>query len=142
MSNHSKHKLNNFVTMVIPFSTSVSMFDIQLNSFVRRVEKKDELKALIKSSGAKLNRKGRSRHWRLQGNWQQFEIIIQHAHIKEEPSWQWVIEKLNGYKPKPQMDELVSIVKRNPAITLQKLIAQTDCTLIEARKAFDIAAWE
>ncbi|WP_063374222.1 ribosome recycling factor family protein [Pseudoalteromonas luteoviolacea] len=118
------------------------MFDIQLNSFVRRVEKKDELKALIKSSGAKLNRKGRSRHWRLQGNWQQFEIIIQHAHIKEEPSWQWVIEKLNGYKPKPQMDELVSIVKRNPAITLQKLIAQTDCTLIEARKAFDIAAWE
>ncbi|KZN44194.1 ribosome recycling factor family protein [Pseudoalteromonas luteoviolacea] len=118
------------------------MFDIQLNSFVRRVEQTDELKALIKSSGAKLSRKGRSRNWRLQGNWQQFEVIIQHAHMKDEPSWQWVIEKLSTYKPKPKMEELVSIVRLSPAITLQKLIAQTDCTLVEARKAFDIAAWE
>ncbi|OCQ23110.1 hypothetical protein A7985_03945 [Pseudoalteromonas luteoviolacea] len=118
------------------------MFDIQLNSFVRRVEQTNELKALIKSSGAKLSRKGRSRNWRLQGDWQQFEAIIESAHMKDEPSWQWVIEKLNSYKPKPQMDDLVAIVKSNPVITLQKLIAQTDCTVVEARKAFDIADWE
>ncbi|KPV96186.1 Ribosome recycling factor [Pseudoalteromonas sp. P1-9] len=62
------------------------MLDIQLNSFVRRIDKANELKAQIKSSGAKLSRKGRSRNWRLQGTWPQFQIIIQQAQSFEEPS--------------------------------------------------------
>ncbi|MCF2858310.1 ribosome recycling factor family protein [Pseudoalteromonas sp. SMS1] len=118
------------------------MFDIQLNSFIRRVEQANEFKALIKSSGAQLNRKGRSRHWRLAGNWSQFEFIIHHAQLRDEPSWQWVIAQLSEYKPKPNMADLVAIVRHNPTITLQQLITETDCTLVEARKAFDIVAWE
>ncbi|KZN55543.1 ribosome recycling factor family protein [Pseudoalteromonas luteoviolacea] len=118
------------------------MFDIQLNSFVRRIEQANEFKALIKSSGAQLTRKGRSRNWRLRGTWSQFEFIIYHAQVREEPSWQWVIEQLNNFKPKPNMEDLVTIIKLNPTITLQQLVTKTDCTVAEARKAFDIVAWD
>ena len=118
------------------------MLDIQLNSLVRRIEKANKLKAQIKSSGAKLSRKGRSRNWRLQGTWLQFETIIHQAQLTEEPSWQWVIELLKSHQPKPQMTDLVEIVKNNPNITQQQLISQTDCTLVEARKAFDVVEWE
>lgn len=119
-----------------------TMLDIQLNSFVRRIEKANELKAQIKSSGAKLSRKGRSRHWRLQGDWPQFQNIIQQAQSFEEPSWQWVIETLKSHQPKTQIEDLIEIVKTNPSITQQQLISQTDCTLVEARKAFDMVEWE
>ena len=118
------------------------MLEIQLNSFVRRVEQANELKALIKSSGATLSRKGRSRNWRLQGNWPQFQNIIEQIQLTEEPSWQWVINTLSSCKPKPQITDLVKIVKSNPNITQQQLISQTDCTKVEARKAFDIVEWE
>ena len=119
-----------------------TMLDIQLNSFVRRIEKANEFKAQIKSSGAKLSRKGRSRHWRLQGTWPQFQSIIDQIQLTEEPSWQWVIELLKSHQPKPQMTDLVEIVKNNPNITQQQLISQTDCTLVEVRKAFDVVEWE
>jgi len=119
-----------------------TMLDIQLNSFVRRIKQANELKALIKSSGAKLSRKGRSRHWQLQGTWQHFETIIEQAQLTEEPSWQWVIETLKNYQPKPQLTDLVNIIRNNPNITQQQLISQTDCTLVEARKAFDVVEWE
>ncbi len=117
------------------------MLDIQLNSFVRRIENANELKALIKQSGAKLSRKGRSRHWRLQGTWPQFELIIQQLQQSEQPSWHWVSEVLARCKPKPTIDDLVLIIQHNPTLTLQQLISQTDCTLVEARKAFDIVEW-
>ena len=119
-----------------------TMLDIQLNSFVRRVEQANELKALIKSSGAMLSRKGRSRNWRLQGTWPQFESIYDQIQLTEEPSWQWVIELLKSHQPKPQMTDLVEIVKNNPNITQQQLISQTGCRLVEARKAFDVVEWE
>lgn len=118
------------------------MLDIQLNSFVRRIDKANELKAQIKSSGAQLNRKGRSRHWRLQGDWPQFQNIIQQAQSFEEPSWQWVIETLKSNQPRPLITDLVEIVKNNPNITQQQLISQTNSTLVEARKAFDVVEWE
>lgn len=89
------------------------MLEIQLNSFVRRVEQANELKALITSSGAKLSRKGRSRHWRLQGTWPQFQSIIDQIQLIEEPSWQWVIDTLSSYKPKPQITDLVKISKHH-----------------------------
>ncbi|MCG7550520.1 ribosome recycling factor family protein [Pseudoalteromonas sp. Of7M-16] len=133
---------DNFDTLLVRFPTHVRMLDIQLNSFVRRVERADKLKALIKSSGAQLNRKGRSRHWRIQGDWSQLELIIQQIQQYDEPSWQWIVEKLRCHKPKSSLEGLVSIVKHNPTITLQQLIAQTDCTLVEARKAFDEVAWD
>lgn len=118
------------------------MLDIQLNSFVRRINQANQLKTLIKSTGATITRKGRSRNWLLQGDWPQLKSIIEQAQLIDEPSWQWVIKTLQSYQPKPQMAELVDIIKNNPSITLQQLISQTDCTLVEARKAFDVVEWE
>ncbi|KZN60233.1 hypothetical protein N473_24955 [Pseudoalteromonas luteoviolacea CPMOR-1] len=117
------------------------MYEIQLNSFVRRIEQAHSLKAIIKSSGAHLSRIGRSRNWRIRGSRSQFEFIIEHAQQHEESSWRWVIENLINTFPKPDLAELVNMVRNNPAITHQQLIAETECTLVEARKAFDIA-WE
>ena len=118
------------------------MLDIQLNSFVRRINQANELKALVTSSGARLSRKGRSRNWRLQGEWSQFECIIHKAQLHDEPTWQWIIEALKKHKPISSPQDLVAIAKSNPSITLAQLIEQTDCTLVEARKALDVAAWD
>ncbi|ATD00678.1 MULTISPECIES: ribosome recycling factor family protein [Pseudoalteromonas] len=121
---------------------TVNMLEIQLNSFVRRIAQANELKALIKASGAKLTRKGRSRNWRLQGDWPQFALIIELAETQNEPSWLWVITQLKSVKPKASASELIEIVRRNPTITLTQLMAKTDCTLLEGRQALDSLAFD
>ncbi|AOT10649.1 ribosome recycling factor family protein [Pseudoalteromonas luteoviolacea] len=118
------------------------MLDIQLNSFVRRIEQAHALKEIMKSSGAQLSRVGRSRNWRLKGCQSQFEYIVACAQQQNEASWLWVIETLTKQIPKPELAELVNIVRQNPTMTQQQLITQTQCTLVEARKVFDIAEWE
>ncbi|MCF6455870.1 ribosome recycling factor family protein [Pseudoalteromonas sp. MMG024] len=118
------------------------MLEIQLNSFVRRIARANELKTLIKASGANLTRKGRSRNWQLQGEWHQFALIIELAETQNEPSWLWVITQLKSVKPKPSASELIEIVRQNPTITLTQLMAKTDCTLIEGRQALDSLAFD
>lgn len=48
-----------------------------INGLVRRTVNTDELKKHIRSTGAKLSRKGRSRIWKIDANTEQMLMIIQ-----------------------------------------------------------------
>jgi len=110
---------------------------IILNSFLRRSLKAYALKSLLRSTGCELNRLGRSRNWRLIATQQQLQEIISLIDNSNEPSWQWLSPYLSKHKAQISHKELLSIIKHKPEITINELLARTDCTLIQARKALD-----
>ena len=115
---------------------------ITLSGFVRRTLNTDALKLDIKSTGATLTRKGRSRNWILQADSQQIPQIINLISDADEDSWLWVAKKLYEYKPKLSRDELRNIAKQDSAMTVAQLTLLTDCTLIDARTVLDEIEWE
>jgi hypothetical protein len=50
----------------------------------------------------------------------------------------WIAEAIDKAIPKPTFS-LTLIMKSNPAMTVNRLMAETGCTLIEARDAIDTA---
>ena len=110
---------------------------IILLSFLRRTLKAYALKALIRSTGAELTRIGRSRNWRLVTTQKQLSQIINTLEEKEELSWQWLVPLLRKYKAQLSHQELVALIKLKPDTTLNELLAKTDCTINQARKALD-----
>lgn len=114
---------------------------IILNAFVRRTANTDTLKTLIKATGAKLGRKGRSRHWLLLANPEQQRQIIDQLYQADESSWLWLAKQLGDNRPATTFSQLLDIVRSNPAITVSQLVGQTDCTIGEARAALDEVEW-
>ncbi len=110
---------------------------IILPSFLRRSLKAYALKALIRSTGAELTRIGRSRNWRLITTQKQLTKIINALEENEELSWQWLVPLLRKYKAQLSHQELVTLIKLKPDTTLNELLAKTDCTINQARKALD-----
>lgn len=115
---------------------------ITLSGFVKRTLNTDALKVVIKSTGATLTRKGRSRNWVLQANNQQIHHIINLISQAGEDSWLWVGKKLYEYKPKLSRAELRKIAKQDAFMTVAQLTLLTDCTLIDARTVLDEIEWE
>ena len=67
---------------------------IILNGFVKRTQNTEMLKEGIKSTGATLSRKGRSRNWQLQADHNQIRKITTLIYQSEEDSWLWLAKKL------------------------------------------------
>jgi hypothetical protein len=115
------------------------LIQIKLNALVRRTEDSTALKALIRSTGATLSRKGRSRNWLLTADNPLIQQIIDLIYQAEQDSWFWLVKALSENRQKPSCHDLLTLVKSDPSITVTQLIALTDCTLIEARAALDAA---
>ena len=113
------------------------LFEIALPSFLRRVLKAYALKAQIRAIGCSLSRKGRSRNWLLSANFEQLETIIKFIHQSEEPSWQWLAKHLSEHKTNLSHQELVNIAAKQSGISINQLMAKTDCTIAEARLVID-----
>jgi hypothetical protein len=118
------------------------LVNITLNGFVKRTLNTDALKVTIKSTGATLSRKGRSRNWLLQADVEQIQNIIKLISQTEESSWHWLTKKLIEEKPKLNRDELRGIAMQNPSMTISQLALLTDCTLLDARIVLDEIEWE
>jgi len=118
------------------------LVQVVLNAFVRKSINSDVLKAHIRSTGAKLTRKGRSRNWQLQANNEQILQIVRLIYQSGENSWLWLAKKLNESRPQLNHAELLQIARQEPAITITKLISLTDCKIAEARKVLDEIEWE
>ena len=108
-----------------------------LPSFLRKTMKAYALKAHIRSVGCELHRVGRSRNWKLIATKEQFIKIIDLIEQSEEESWQWLAKFLSKHQEAYTMDELVFIAKQNSGITVNQLMALTDCTIAQARKVID-----
>ncbi len=110
---------------------------IILSSFLRRSLNAYALKSLIRSTGCELSRIGRSRNWRLIASQQQLQQIINLLAESDEASWQWLSPFLSKHKMQINHQELMTLIQLNPDITVNELLAKTDCTLTQARKALD-----
>lgn len=118
------------------------LVEITLSGFVKRTLNTEALKVGIRSTGAKLNRKGRSRNWLLQADSEQIRQIIKFISQSGENSWLWVTKKLYEDRPQLNRDELRNIAKRNPSMTVARLTSLTDCSLLDARIVLDEIEWE
>ena len=110
---------------------------IILPSFLRRAMKAYALKSLIRAQGCELQRIGRSRNWKLIANKQQLFTIINEVETSNEDSWQWLAQFLRKQQESFTFEELVTIAKQNSRITVNQLMARTDCTIAQARKVID-----
>lgn len=114
-----------------------NIIQIILPSLVRRAMKAYALKALIRESGAELNRIGRSRNWQLKAKPEQLEKIIDHIEHHNEQTWLWLAKQLREHVSYNTHESLVALAKRNPNISVNELMAKTDCTIAQARKVID-----
>jgi hypothetical protein len=114
---------------------------IMLNAFVRKCFDTYLLKTIIRDSGAHLSRKGRSRNWMLIADANQISHIVDAVEASEQMSWQWFAKLLREQRQSLTQQELLNLVKLNPAISTNQLIQLTDCTLAQAREVLDQAEW-
>lgn len=113
------------------------LFEITLTSFLRRVLKAYALKAELRAIGCSLHRKGRSRNWIVCATFEQLECVVEFIHTSEEPSWQWVAKQISDKKKDFSHNELLNIAKKQSGISINQLMAKTDCTIAEARLVID-----
>jgi hypothetical protein len=117
------------------------LVNITLNGFVKRTLNTESLKVAIKSTGATLSRKGRSRNWQLQADAEQIWHIITLISQSGENSWCWLTKKLIEQRPKLNRAELRNIAIQDPGMTVAQLTSLTDCSHLDARVVLDVIEW-
>lgn len=95
------------------------------------------LKAQIRSIGCELTRIGHSRNWKLVADREQVYQLITFIEQSDEPSWLWLAKFLGKQQQEITLDELKAIALQNSGITVNQLMARTDCTVAQARKVID-----
>lgn len=109
------------------------MIVIRLNSFVHRVPDKALLITQAAKCGCQLKRIRRSRNWQLSGEEAQLKVLI--ALLIDE-AHQWIVKEIDKALPKPEIC-LASLIEKTPSVTVNQLVAQTGCTMSDARQAID-----
>jgi Ribosome recycling factor len=115
--------------------------ELPLNSFVRRTQQTQALKALITSCDGLLSRKGRSRNWQLVIPESHRKLLIDKIYQATEPSWLWIAKSLAELAVDYQAGELLTFAKSRPSITVKALMIETGCTAAEARTVLDDIEW-
>ncbi|MCH2057698.1 MAG: ribosome recycling factor family protein [Thalassotalea sp.] len=110
---------------------------ITLPSFLRKTMKAYALKSEIRALGCELSRVGRSRNWILKATISQVQDIIELIEASGEESWQWLAKLLKKQRESLTYDELIYIAQQNQGITVNQLVALTDCTSAQARRVID-----
>ena len=118
----------------VPNYTS-KMLSIKLNNFIHRIDCKATIIELATQHSCSLKRIRRSKNWLLIGNQSQ---LIEVSDKLRQIRILWIAEAIDKALPKPTFN-LTLIMKYNPAMTVNRLMAETGCTLIEARCAIDTA---
>lgn len=110
---------------------------ISLPSFLRRTLKAYALKSYIRQLGCELTRIGRSRNWQLKANSSQLQAIVDFIEHEDEDSWLWLAKLLKSQYQHLSHENLLALADRMGSVTISALMARTDCTLAQARKALD-----
>lgn len=96
-----------------------------------------QLKSEIRKLDCELHRIGRSRNWQIKATFEQIEKIITFIELSDEPSWQWLSTLLRKQYEHLTFDALMNIAKKKQNISVNELMARTDCTIAQARKVID-----
>lgn len=114
---------------------------ITLPSFLRRILKAYALKAHIRELGCQLSRIGRSRNWLLTASQEQINAIITLIEQEGEDSWLWLAKLLKSQHQQLSHANLINIAKNKSGISVNELMAKTDCTAAQARRVIDELEW-
>lgn len=110
---------------------------INLPSFVRRTMKSYAIKAYIRQQGCDLSRIGRSRNWQLKATSTQLQSIVSFIEHENAVSWLWLAKRLKKEYQYLSHEDIITLASSLKTLTIATLIAQTDCTLAQARKVLD-----
>ncbi len=116
---------------------------ISLPSLIHRIggEHAKRAKLLAAEKGCELKRIRRSRNWQVSGEALDLQRFLQLLKANESETLGFVINKmevgLSAHQDKlePLEAKLVRLVLQNPNITLAELMAETNCTIAQARVA-------
>ena len=117
--------------------SSQNLTPIPIRALAGRTVETFALKALIRDTGAVLTRKGRSSNWLLFADKEQMRQIVGDIEQSGQQSWQWLAKLIREKHSQYSFEELRNLVSRNPNITVNQLVAMTDCTLADARRVID-----
>lgn len=129
------------------WSTDATMSDkvitIALPSLIHRIggEQTKKARSLADEFNCKLSRVRRSRNWQISGLAPNQAAFCKHIKSQTPEPMAYLIRKLDEglekHKDKlePEEARLKRIIEENPNITLNELMAQTNCSISEARKA-------
>lgn len=115
--------------------------ELALNSFVRRTQQTQSLKALIESCDGMLSRIGRSRNWKLVIPDCHRKELVDKIYQSDEPSWLWLAKSLAESTTSYPAGELLAYAKQHPSTTVKTLMIETGCTAGEARAVLDELEW-
>ncbi|MBL4832000.1 MAG: hypothetical protein JKY55_19230 [Aliivibrio sp.] len=108
---------------------------MQLNNFLHRIDCKVTMLELVQQHCCTVKRIRRSRNWLLTG---EVALLSQLRDALRLGRGIWIAEAIDNALPKPTFN-LALMLQANPVITVNQLMAETGCTLIEARCAIDAA---
>jgi len=118
----------------VPNYTS-KMLSIKLNNFLHRIECKATILTLVNKYSCSIKRIRRSKNWALTGSQSQLVLL---SNELREGKLRWIAQSIDKSLPAPNFN-LAQRIESNPSITVNRLMAETGCTLIEARDAIDAA---
>ncbi|MDF2152947.1 ribosome recycling factor family protein [Vibrio sp. CAU 1672] len=116
---------------------------IPLPSLIHRIggDHARRTKSIAAERGCELKRVRRSRHWQITGEALDLKAFVDHIKAEDSERVRFVINKIeaglamHSDKLEPLEEKLIRIVQQNPNITLAELMAETNCTLAQARVA-------
>ncbi len=116
---------------------------IPLPSLIHRIggEHAKRAKMIAMDKGCELKRVRRSRNWQVSGEALDLKTFLDHLKAEESEALCFVINKMevglvaHQDKLEPLEAKLIRLVVENPNITLAELMAETNCTIAQARTA-------
>ena len=114
---------------------SSEMISIKLNNFLHRIDCKATIIKLTDHHCCTLKRIRRSRNWLLVGHKDQ---LVKLSNKLQQDKTVWIAQVIEKALPKPTLN-LTFIAQSNPAMSVNQLMAETGCSLLEARSAIDEA---
>ncbi len=116
---------------------------ISLPSLIHRIggEQAKRAKAMAAEKGCELKRIRRSRNWQVCGEAMDLKRFLDCIQAEQSEGLQFIINKLgvglaaHQDKLEPLEMKLVRLVLQNPNVTLAELMAETNCTIAQARTA-------
>ncbi|WP_163933842.1 ribosome recycling factor family protein [Paraferrimonas sp. SM1919] len=118
------------------------MLSVPLPSLIHRIGKAkvETARSTAANFSCQLKRVRRSRNWQLIGELGQLDAFSQHLKSQDD-HWQYLIGKCEAVLSKhaaelePIETKLAKLIAKDCAITVAKLMQQTECTLAQARVA-------
>lgn len=125
------------------FSMKSNKLTISLPSLIHRIggEHAKRAKMIAMEKKCELKRVRRSRNWMVTGDALDLNCFLEHIKSEEPEVLRFVINKMevglaaHQDKLEPLEAKLIRLVIENPNVTLAELMAETNCSISQARTA-------